>query len=45
MFVAVSAFVSAAANDVLIVQAACETSGTNITVSDANLAVLLLKAT
>jgi hypothetical protein len=45
MFVAVSAFVSAAANDVLIVQAACLTSGANITVSDANLAVLLLKAT
>ena len=44
MFVAVSAFVQAAANDNLIVQAACDSAGTAITVSDANFAVLLLKA-
>lgn len=44
MFIAVSAFVTAAVDDVLIVQAACLTSSTNITVSDANLALLLLKA-
>ena len=45
IFVAVSSFVSAAANDVLSVQVACETSPTNIVVSDGNFAVLLLKAT
>lgn len=44
MFIAVSAFVHAEAGDVLIVQAACATGGTAITVSDANLAALLLKA-
>lgn len=44
MFVAVSAFISAAQNDVLSVQASCGTSSTAITVSDANMAVLLLKA-
>lgn len=44
MFVAVSAFVQAAAGDNLIVQAACATAATAITVSDANFAVLLLKA-
>jgi len=44
MFVAVSAFIHAAAGDDLIVQAACDIGATNITISDANLAVLLLKA-
>jgi hypothetical protein len=44
MFIAVSAFVSAAANDVLIVQASCDSAGTAITVSDGNFAILLLKA-
>lgn len=45
MFVAVSAFVQATAGDDLIVQAACGTAGTAITVSDGNFAVLLLRAT
>lgn len=45
MFVAISAFVQATAGDDLIVQAACDTSGTVITVSDANFAILLLQAT
>lgn len=44
MFVAVSAFVHADAGDELIVQAACTTGATDITVTDANFAVLLLKA-
>lgn len=44
MFVAVSAFIQASAGDDIIVQAACALAGTVITVSDANLAVLLLKA-
>lgn len=44
MFVAVSAFIQASAGDDIIVQAACDSAGTVITVSDANLAVLLLKA-
>jgi hypothetical protein len=44
MFIAVSAFVQAAQGDDLIVQAACNTAATAITVSDANFAVLLLKA-
>ena len=44
MFIAVSAFIQAAAGDDIIVQAACASAGTVITVSDANLAVLLLKA-
>lgn len=44
MFVAVSAFVQATAGDNLIVQAACDSAGTAITVSDANFAVLLLQA-
>lgn len=44
MFVAVSAFVTVAAGDDVIVQAACATAGTAITVSDANFAALLLKA-
>ena len=44
MFVAVSAFIQASAGDDIIVQAACATAATAITVSDANLAVLLLKA-
>lgn len=44
MFVAVSAFVQAAAGDNLIVQAACADPNIAITVSDANFAVLLLKA-
>ena len=45
MFVAVSAFVQATAGDDLIVQAACATAGTAITISDANFAILLLQAT
>lgn len=45
MFVAVSAFIQAAAGDDLIVQAACATAGTAITISDANFAILLLQAT
>ena len=44
MFVAVSAFIQVAAGDNLIVQAACSSAGTAITVSDANFALLLLKA-
>lgn len=44
MFIAVSAFVQAAQGDDLIVQAACGTASTAITVSDGNFAVLLLKA-
>lgn len=44
MFVAVSAFVHAAAGDDLIVQASCGAAGTAITISDANFALLLLKA-
>lgn len=44
MFVAVSAFVHVAQNDVLSVQASCGTAATSITVSDANFAILLLKA-
>ena len=44
MFVAVSAFIQASAGDDIIVQAACDSASTVITVSDANLAVLLLKA-
>lgn len=44
MFVAVSAIIHANAGDDLIVQAACATSSTTITVSDANFALLLLKA-
>ena len=44
MFVAVSSFIHADAGDDLIVQAACDTSGTAITVTDANFALLLLKA-
>lgn len=44
MFVAVSSFIHADAGDDLIVQAACATSSTNIIVSDANFALLLLKA-
>lgn len=44
MFVAASAFVSAAKDDVLIIQASCGSASTAITVSDANFAVLLLKA-
>lgn len=44
MFVAVSAFVHAAAGDNLIVQGSCGTDSTAITLSDGNFAVLLLKA-
>lgn len=44
MFVAVSGFIHADAGDDLIVQAACSTGATNITVSDGNFALLLLKA-
>jgi hypothetical protein len=44
MFVAVSSFIQADAGDDLIVQAACSTAATDITVSDANVAVLLLQA-
>lgn len=44
MFIAVSAFVTVAEDDVLSVQAACATAGTAITVSDGNFAILLLKA-
>lgn len=44
MFVAVSAFVHANAGDVLSVQAACADAGISITVTDANFAILLLKA-
>lgn len=44
MFIAVSAFIHADAGDDIIVQAACGTASTDITVSDANLAMLLLKA-
>jgi len=44
MFVAVSSFVQASAGDDLIVQAACATAGTSITISDANFALLLLQA-
>lgn len=44
MFVAVSAFVQAAALDVLSVQVSCSAAATDITVSDANFALLLLKA-
>lgn len=44
MFVAVSAFVQASAGDDLVVQASCATAATSITVTDANFAVLLLKA-
>lgn len=45
MFVAVSAFVEAAKDDVLSVQVKCSAGSTNITVSDANFAALLLQAT
>jgi hypothetical protein len=45
MFIAVSAFVQATAGDDLIVQAACATAATSITISDANFAILLLQAT
>lgn len=44
MFVAVSAFIQASVGDDLIVQGACDSAGTQITFSDANLAVLLLQA-
>lgn len=44
MFIAVSAFIHADAGDDLVVQAACSTGPTNITVSDGNLALVLLKA-
>jgi len=44
MFVAVSSFIQASAGDDIIVQAACATAGTQIILSDANLALLLLKA-
>jgi len=44
MFVAVSAFVHVDAGEDVIVQAACSTSATAITISDANFALLLLKA-
>lgn len=44
MFVAVSAFIQATAGDHLVVQAACSSAGTAITISDANFALLLLKA-
>lgn len=44
MFIAASAFVQAAAGDNLIVQGACETSSTTVTISDANFALLLLQA-
>lgn len=45
MFIAVSAFIHAAANDSIIVQASCGTAATAVTISDANLALLLLRAT
>lgn len=44
MFIAVSAFIHADQGDDLIVQASCGTSSTDITISDGNFAVLLLKA-
>ena len=44
MFVAVSAFVQVAEDDVVSVQVACGSAGTAVTVSDANFAALLLKA-
>lgn len=44
MFVAVSSLIHADAGDDLIVQASCGTNSTAITISDANFAVLLLKA-
>lgn len=44
MFVAVSAFVQATAGNTLCVQGACDTGPTDITLSDGNFAVLLLKA-
>jgi hypothetical protein len=44
MFAAVSSFVHAEAGDDLIVQIKCASAGINVTISDANFAVLLLKA-
>ena len=44
MFVAVSAFIHAEDGDDLVVQAACASDSTAITVTDANFAVMLLKA-
>ena len=45
MFVAVSAFVQATAGDNLIVQIACSAAATDVVISDANFAALLLQAT
>jgi hypothetical protein len=44
IFVAVSSFIHVDAGDDLVVQAACATAGTAITISDANFALMLLKA-
>ena len=44
MFVAVSAFIQASAGDDIIVQAACASAGTVITVIDATFSMFLLKA-